>query len=302
MGSGQHRNRRGARPRPAPHKHGGAGNQGRATTQLIPPVMATSAVTGDNPSDRDTDVGAGEPASALPATSDAHGVPAMERDAVSSQDASSHSPAETNHRHHQPGGGHAPQPALVEVEEPLAEETTVEAGATHNPTGAAPAGRGRFERFYTPGQGSRAERVERVAPPISPALPAVVSAPPAPPRRVERSERSERGDHVERPERVERPAIVSEPPLDEDESLEYTGPRSDVRGNVGSLIDSLHEVFTHDRAIASQGGASRCGVCYLHFPVGELIYRDAEGFYVCQSCAHALGSARVPMVRRQQRL
>jgi hypothetical protein len=70
---------------------------------------------------------------------------------------------------------------------------------------------------------------------------------------------------------------------------------------VGGLIDSLHEVFSRDRAIATQGGASRCGVCYLHFPVGELTYRDTEGFYVCESCAHALGSARVPMVRRQQR-
>jgi hypothetical protein len=74
-----------------------------------------------------------------------------------------------------------------------------------------------------------------------------------------------------------------------------------VRGAVGSLIDSLHDLFVQDRAVASQGGSSRCGICYFHFPLGELIYREEEGFYVCRTCERSLGSARVSMVRRQQR-
>jgi hypothetical protein len=91
--------------------------------------------------------------------------------------------------------------------------------------------------------------------------------------------------------------------LDEDEAgAAPSAPREDVRGTVGGLIDSLHELFTQDRSVASQGGASRCGLCYLHFPVSALVYREAEGFYVCENCARSLGIARVDMVRRQQRL
>ena len=89
--------------------------------------------------------------------------------------------------------------------------------------------------------------------------------------------------------------------LDDDDELAPSGPRPDVRGEVGVLIDSLREVFTLDRTLASQGSSSRCGICYLHFPLAELVYREAEGFYVCQSCGQALGVARVNMVRRQQR-
>ena len=295
MGNGQHRNRRGAHPRPAPHKHGGAGNPNRATTQLIPPAAPARAASGDISPDRGSGSGASEAASEpeLPTASGPPTILATERDITPGQDAFQHNPAETRQGSHQPGGGQEPQPARRAGDEPRAEEMASETGPEHTPAVASQAGRGRFERFYAPGQGprperaERAERVERVAPPITPALPAVVSAPSTPPRRVERAER---------------PAIVSAPPLDEDDGLEYIGPRADVRGNVGGLIDSLHEVFTRDRSVASQGGAARCGVCYLHFPVAELIYRDAEGFYVCQSCSHALGSARVPMVRRQQRL
>jgi hypothetical protein len=33
----------------------------------------------------------------------------------------------------------------------------------------------------------------------------------------------------------------------------------------------------------------------------DLEYREAEGYYVCASCRQLLGSARLPMVRRQQR-
>lgn len=78
-------------------------------------------------------------------------------------------------------------------------------------------------------------------------------------------------------------------------------PRGDVRGDVGPLIDALHEVFVQDRAISSQGGSTRCGICYLHFSYTELEYRDAEGYYVCPSCKRALGTARLPMVRKQRR-
>jgi hypothetical protein len=76
----------------------------------------------------------------------------------------------------------------------------------------------------------------------------------------------------------------------------------DVRGDIGELIDSLHEAFERDRGIASQGDSTRCGICYLHYFLGELQYREEEGYYVCASCARALSHTRILMVRRQQRL
>jgi hypothetical protein len=75
----------------------------------------------------------------------------------------------------------------------------------------------------------------------------------------------------------------------------------DVRGDVGPLIDSLRTLFADNRAVASQGGVARCGICYLYFRSGDLTYREQEGFYVCASCASALGATHLPMVRRQQR-
>ncbi len=75
----------------------------------------------------------------------------------------------------------------------------------------------------------------------------------------------------------------------------------DVRGDVGPLIDDLHAIFERDRAVASQGNTARCGVCYFHFSLAELVYRDAGGFYVCPDCERALGPTRIVMVRRQQR-
>jgi hypothetical protein len=77
------------------------------------------------------------------------------------------------------------------------------------------------------------------------------------------------------------------------------------RTQVGSfdfnqMIESLHDLFEHDRQIASRPDSTRCGVCYLHFPLTELHYRD-EGFYVCPGCAHSLGNHRVSMLRKQQR-
>jgi hypothetical protein len=67
------------------------------------------------------------------------------------------------------------------------------------------------------------------------------------------------------------------------------------------MIESLHDLFEHDRQVASQPDSTRCGLCYLYFPVAELHYRD-EGFYICPGCAHSLGSRHVSMLRKQQRL
>jgi hypothetical protein len=95
---------------------------------------------------------------------------------------------------------------------------------------------------------------------------------------------------VDQPDRLDRAARPEREPL-----------RPEIRGEIGSLIDDLRAVFERDRAIASQSGSVRCGVCYLHYPQGALEYREAEGFYVCPGCAKALGKAEVFMVRRQQR-
>ena len=68
------------------------------------------------------------------------------------------------------------------------------------------------------------------------------------------------------------------------------------------MIESLHELFEHDRQIASQPDSTRCGLCYLHFVISELHYREEEGFYVCQNCEHILGRQKIPMLRQQQKL
>jgi hypothetical protein len=77
--------------------------------------------------------------------------------------------------------------------------------------------------------------------------------------------------------------------------------RPETRGEIGPLIAALHEIFERDRGIASQGATARCGLCYLHFPLSALTYRDDEGFYMCQTCAKSLGHVQVLMVRRQQK-
>jgi hypothetical protein len=81
-----------------------------------------------------------------------------------------------------------------------------------------------------------------------------------------------------------------------------TAAHADVRGNVGPLIDDLRALFQRDRATASSAGGTRCGICYLHFTPAELEYRDDEGYYICADCARALGTAHVPMIRRQKRV
>ena len=68
-----------------------------------------------------------------------------------------------------------------------------------------------------------------------------------------------------------------------------------------AMLVSLHEIFERDRQIASQSDTTRCGICYLHFIMSELQYRDEEGFYVCAGCERALGKQTLPMVRQQQK-
>jgi hypothetical protein len=299
MGNGQHRNRRGSRPRPAPHKHGGAGNPGRAVTQLIPPTAPANVTSGDLPAHRDTaseNPSARTPESAFSSPDGAADdlLPELNDTVEQGVSSSGQTKISEEQRHDE---RRAPQPERMEAE-PAKEPTqeTQEANGAQAPASTSPTTR---TRFYAPGQGARPERVERAAPPNNLALPVVVNAPPIPPKRIERIER----EPIER-EPIEREPIEREPfrsaALDEDDGAEYTGPRGDIRGSVGALIDSLKDVFARDRTIASQGGVARCGVCYLHFPTAELIYRDAEGFYVCSSCSQALGVIRVPMVRRQR--
>jgi hypothetical protein len=115
-----------------------------------------------------------------------------------------------------------------------------------------------------------------------------------PPQRTNgrRVERTPVGSDFETPTHVSGPLVV--PPG-------HAPFRPEVRGELGPLIDALHELFVQDRTIASQGANARCGICYLHYPLIELEYREAEGFYVCPACKAALGGLRIPMVRRQQR-
>jgi len=67
------------------------------------------------------------------------------------------------------------------------------------------------------------------------------------------------------------------------------------------MILSLRELFAQDRQIASQPDSSRCGICYIHFMLSELHYREEEGFYVCHGCERTIGKQTVPMLRRQQK-
>ncbi len=90
-------------------------------------------------------------------------------------------------------------------------------------------------------------------------------------------------------------------------ALPILGPTTGVEhGQAGTqefenLIQSVRELFAQDRQMASQPDATRCGICYLHFSVDELHYRE-EGFYLCQGCERALGKQHLPMLRRQQKL
>lgn len=101
--------------------------------------------------------------------------------------------------------------------------------------------------------------------------------------RLEPKERADRADRVERGEGNER--------MDRD---------GQARLDLAHLIESLRQQFEQDRAIASQTGTARCGICYFYYRQTDLLYREEEGFYICQRCQRALGNGRIKMVRRQQ--
>ncbi len=299
MGNGQNRTKRGgARTRHGPHRGAAASGDRRSATHLMPQSPTDSADAtaptdesqapepADEPASEPTAELAAEPAAESPAPEPAHEAPrAAAAEPTPADEPSGKLASDANET--------APEVAANETPGPQQQQ---EASAAPEIARRAP--RGRFERFYAPGQGARVEQnghtgagangAARHHPtreaPSTYALPAAQAAQSAP-----------------------IPHVANDPlaaqPVDDDEAeMPPSGPREDVRGVVGGLIDSLHDLFTQDRAIASQGSSSRCGICYLHFPVAELVYRDAEGFYVCQACGRALGSARVSMVRRQQRL
>lgn len=67
------------------------------------------------------------------------------------------------------------------------------------------------------------------------------------------------------------------------------------------MILSLRELFEQDRQIASQPDATRCGICYLYYPVDQLHYRE-EGLYVCQHCERTLKNQKLSIIRKQQKL
>ena len=67
------------------------------------------------------------------------------------------------------------------------------------------------------------------------------------------------------------------------------------------LIQSLRELFEHDRQVASQSDTTRCGICYLYFSAEDLTYRE-EGYYMCPACDSALGKQHITMLRKQQKL
>ena len=73
------------------------------------------------------------------------------------------------------------------------------------------------------------------------------------------------------------------------------------RMDLAQLIETLREQFEQDRAVASQTGSARCGICYLYYRQTDLVYREEEGFYICKSCQRSLGNGKIKMVRRQQR-
>lgn len=310
MGNGQNRNRRGgARTRHGPHRGGGANSDRRGVTQLIPPVRVASAdATADTNSELDdistldTEgdsalVHADEPAEAsTEAFTEAFTESASQAPQIVAEEPapSAESTDSTEHVH---ATRSAEQPEQVEV--------------TEEPERRAP--RGRFERFYAPGLGPRAEPHTTANGASNGATngaahgatngAAHLAAPHAtvpqatPPLGSGHAVGHAAGRHP-----VREPLSTQAPQAeDDDEVAPFSGPREDVRGAVGELIDALHELFTQDRAVASQGGSARCGICYFHYRLSELIYREAEGFYVCQGCERALGVARISMVRRQQR-
>lgn len=302
MGNGNNRNRRGgARTRHGPHR-GGAGNSAnRSATHVMPSALQATEVA--EAASGDITPGEEAPARDIPPRVEAADKPVAGVDAapVASEEA--------------PGEPESEQPDTP-AEQAAAEAPDEAPEPAPAPESERPAPRGRFERFYAPGQGMRAERNGgRSAAELSASRSALTPGE----ANGANGTNGAHGDHgasgttdANQPP-PSREAIPGAPTphtalaahlsdADDDDVTAPSAPREDVRGAVGGLIDSLHDLFTHDRGIASQGGISRCGICYLHFPANELTYREAEGFYVCESCGQALGVGRIVMVRRQQRL
>ncbi len=315
MGNGQNRNRRGgARARRGPHR-GGAGGDRRGATHVMPPMQASSVDATDSTQGVELAEAAGvidDTTSASPEETIIEAVAAeiaeiaeenFERAAgelrgepeaaasdqelgieVASAPEASASPTHGEGPPSAEADAHTAQDAAVIGDDATTEARAAEAEPAE---GVAPyeserrTPRGRFERFYAPGQGSRVEQNGQNG--------HTVSTPPA-------------TSAMRRPLRDSATAYESLTTGDEDEDATPSVPREDVRGSVGALIDSLHDLFVHDRVVASQGGVARCGICYFHFPISDLIYREPEGFYVCQTCERSLGAGHIPMVRRQQRL
>lgn len=86
------------------------------------------------------------------------------------------------------------------------------------------------------------------------------------------------------------------PPLNTGSARNYPGSF-----DFEEMLVSLYELFERDRQVASQQDSRRCGICYLYFSVGDLHYREEEGFYICSACERALGKQILPMTRRQQK-
>lgn len=303
MGNGQNRNRRGgARARRGPHR-GGAGGDRHGATHVMPPTQAPPADAADSIQEAELAEAAGlrdDTTSPSPTETIAEAV-AAEVAEIAEEDferAAGELRGEPEAAVGDTEPGIEVASASEEPARPAAlgdadatgsagadshDANTIEGETAHEPERRAP--RGRFERFYAPGQGSRVEHTGQNGHGSH-----AVPAPPA----------------ASATRRPLRDAVTAYESLaaddDEDEGVAPSAPREDVRGSVGGLIDSLHDLFAHDRTVASQGGVARCGICYFHFPVSELIYREADGFYVCLNCERSLGVGRVPMVRRQQRL
>ncbi|TMC19427.1 MAG: hypothetical protein E6J34_15385 [Chloroflexi bacterium] len=85
-------------------------------------------------------------------------------------------------------------------------------------------------------------------------------------------------------------------------ALPALGPEKPYSGafDFDQMIQALRELFEHDRQIASQPDSTRCGICYLYFPLNELCYRE-DGFYICSACERSLGKQSISMLRQQQK-
>ncbi len=129
--------------------------------------------------------------------------------------------------------------------------------------------------------------------------------------------------HEPEPEETEVPVSMQEaseaPPHQETPADPQDGARPVANGNhpngtrhitqrvatppnaLTPLLETLRALFSEDRGNGAHADAMRCGICYLTYHREFLRYHEAEGFYACQACEVALGSAQVHMVHRQRK-